>query len=103
MALSKLRSLQKGNTYPVQMERKGVDEVMFIEASPKFKSINVYDATMSSVKTTDLLIDVKKQEKEAAPDFEDSKKKDLKKGEKQSDVNGAPSQSVKPPRSRPRI
>jgi len=47
-----LRSLQKGNTYPVQMERKGVDEIMFIEASPKFKSINVYDATMSSVKTT---------------------------------------------------
>lgn len=50
-----LKSLRKGNTYPVEVEWKGKDEVMFIEASPKFKSINVHDASMGLIKNDDLL------------------------------------------------
>ena len=49
-----MKSLQKGNQYPVSMERGGMEVVMFVEASPKFKSINVYDASLSSVKSEEL-------------------------------------------------
>jgi hypothetical protein len=70
-----LKSLQKGNTYPVEIQRKGLDEVMFIEANPKFKSINVYDLTMSSVKTTDLLKSDQKQVNGNEVSGDDGKKK----------------------------
>lgn len=59
-----LKSLQKGNQYPVSMERNGLEEIMFVEANPKFKSINVYDASMSSVKTKDLLLPSKEKKEE---------------------------------------
>ena len=70
-----LKSLRKGNTYPVEVERNGKSEIMFVEASPKFKSINVYDASMSLVKNADRLIDGKKQGKGKEPEPEQSKKK----------------------------
>lgn len=98
-----LKSLQKGNTYPVQMERKGMDEIMFIEANPKFKSINVYDATMSSVKTTELLKSEQKQGNGLEEKADESKKKDLTKGEKQTGVEDSQAQSQQKVRSRPRI
>lgn len=98
-----LKSLQKGNTYPVVMERKGMEEVMFIEANPKFKSINVYDATMSSVKTSELLKIDQKQFNGIESAVDDGKKKDLKKGEKQTAMDDSPGQSPKKARSRPRI
>lgn len=98
-----MKSLQKGNTYPVVMERKGMEEVMFIEANPKFKSINVYDATMSSVKTSEVLKTEQKQDNALKSGEEDSKKKDLKKGEKQESAEDSIGQTQKKPRSRPRI
>jgi hypothetical protein len=97
-----LKSLQKGNTYPVVMERKGMEEVMFIEANPKFKSINAYDATMSSVKTNELLKNDSKQETGMGSASEEGKKKDLKKGEKQ-ELEPTLSQSVRKPRKGPKI
>lgn len=70
-----LKSLQKGNTYPVEIQRKGLDDMMLIEANPKFKSINVYDLTMSSVKTTDLLKSDQKQVNGNEVSGDDGKKK----------------------------
>lgn len=74
-----LKSLQKGNTYPVVMERKGMEEVMFIEANPKFKSINVYDASMNSVKNTEILEAKKSTSQDKKEGMDSDKKKDLKK------------------------
>lgn len=98
-----LKSLQKGNTYPVEMERNGKNEIMFIEASPKFKSINVYDSNMGSVKTADLLKTEQKPVNGLESGGDDSKKKDLKKGEKQTGMDDSPAQSPKKAQSRPRI
>jgi hypothetical protein len=61
-----MKALQKGNTYPVEMEKGGREEIMFIEANPKFKSINVYDVQMNSVKSNELL--VKGQENSTSDD-----------------------------------
>lgn len=77
-----IKALQKGNTYPVVMERKGLDEVMFIEANPKFKSINVYDASMSSLKNSELLKNEQKKDNGLEQKEVDLKKKGLKKTEK---------------------
>ncbi|MBS4041004.1 MAG: hypothetical protein KGZ81_10455 [Flavobacteriales bacterium] len=89
-----VKALQKGNTYPVVMERKGMEEVMFLEANPKFKSINVYDASMNSVKTTELLI--KDQKPSARQESEElsGKKKDLKQGENREAPEPTLSQAV---------
>lgn len=64
------KAVKKGNNYPVTMERGGKEEVMFIEANPKFKSINVYDSEMRTVKTNDLKMDKGESQ-------EDSKKKEV--------------------------
>ncbi|GAB2632874.1 hypothetical protein [Belliella aquatica] len=65
-----LKAVSKGNIYPVTMERGGKEEIMFIEANPKFKSINVYDSEMRTVKTNDLKLDKGEGQ-------EESKKKDV--------------------------
>ncbi len=54
-----LKALSKGNVYPVVMEAQGREEVMFLTANPKFKSVNVYDVQMKPVKTSDLRLDNK--------------------------------------------
>ncbi|TVP52479.1 MAG: hypothetical protein EA341_03225 [Mongoliibacter sp.] len=51
-----LKAVQKGNQYPVTMQKDGKEETMYVEANPKFKSLNVYDAQMRTVKTNDLLL-----------------------------------------------
>lgn len=83
-----VKALQKGNTYPVVMDKAGKEEVMFIEANPKFKSINVYDSQMNSVKSNELM--VKGSEK---PDLDD-KKKDLTEGMKANRPEGSVDQKV---------
>ncbi|WP_288373871.1 hypothetical protein [uncultured Algoriphagus sp.] len=79
-----LKSLKKGNTYPVVMERKGMEEIMFVEANPKFKSINVYDVNMNSVKNSEIL----GAKQTVSPDQKEclgtDKKKELNKQEKTS-------------------
>ena len=96
-----VRSLQKGNTYPVQMSRDGKDEIMFIEANPRFKSINVYDVSMSTVKTTELLGKETKQSTGDQQDQTTSKKKDLK--ESHSEAEPTLSEAKAKVKSRPRI
>lgn len=61
-----VKAFEKGNVYPVTMERGGMEEVMFISANPKFKSVNVYDAEMKTVMTKDLQVGKEvKQDREA--------------------------------------
>lgn len=83
-----MKALQKGNTYPIVMDKAGREEVMFIEANPRFKSINVYDSQMNSVKSNELM--VKGSEK---PDLND-KKKDLTEGMKANRPEGSVDQKV---------
>lgn len=45
-----LKSLQKGNVQSVTFTKDGKEEKMFIEANPQYKTINVYDAHMKSVR-----------------------------------------------------
>jgi len=39
-------SLQKGNRQSVTFIKEGNEQKMFIEANPRFKSLNVYDSNM---------------------------------------------------------
>ncbi|MCH7415270.1 hypothetical protein MM213_17350 [Belliella sp. R4-6] len=66
-----VKAVSKGNTYPVTMQKDGKEEIMFIEANPKFKSVNVYDAQMRTVKTNDLKLN------KEGNGMDESKKKDL--------------------------
>ncbi|MDQ2753287.1 MAG: hypothetical protein M3R72_09730 [Bacteroidota bacterium] len=45
-----IRSLEKGNLQVVTFERNEKDERMFIEANPKFKTLNIYDSKMNRMK-----------------------------------------------------
>ena len=45
-----IKSLEKGNLQAVTFGQKGKEERMFIEANPKFKTLNVYDGGMKRVK-----------------------------------------------------
>jgi len=44
-----LKSLAKGNTTAVTFAKDNKEEKMFIEANPKFKSVDIYDAQMRKV------------------------------------------------------
>ncbi|RYD59152.1 MAG: hypothetical protein EOP56_02670 [Sphingobacteriales bacterium] len=44
-----MRSLQKGNIQSVTFLKDGKEERMFLEANPRFKSVNLYDAHMKKV------------------------------------------------------
>lgn len=59
-----IKALQKGNQYPVTMDRGGREEIMFLEASPRFKSVNIYDLNMATVKTSEVKIEATKSPSE---------------------------------------
>jgi hypothetical protein len=44
-----MASLRKGNLQSVIIEKEGRPELVFIEANPKFKSINMYDSNMQPI------------------------------------------------------
>ena len=98
-----IKSLQRGNIYPVEIERKGKGEVMFIETGPKFKSINVYDMCMILIRNTNLLTIVQKKGGGAQPRPEEPKNKDLKQGKKQAGVEDSASQADRKARSWPNL
>ncbi|WP_439879753.1 hypothetical protein ACSX1A_11250 [Pontibacter sp. MBLB2868] len=50
-----LQRLKKGNLYPVTVQQDGKEVTRFLEASPKFKTINVYDEQLHKVKRETLL------------------------------------------------
>jgi hypothetical protein len=46
-----LESLEKGNRQAVTFTKDGTEQRMFIEANPKFKTINIYDNAMQRVQS----------------------------------------------------
>jgi hypothetical protein len=55
------RSLKKGNTQQITVERNGEDKKYFIAASPQFKTVDLYDHQMKKVKREELLKPEQKQ------------------------------------------
>lgn len=49
------RSLKKGNTQQITVERNGEDKKYFIAASPQFKTVDLYDHQMKKIKREELL------------------------------------------------
>lgn len=47
-----INSLKKGNLQSVTFEKEGKEEKHYIEANPKFKTINVYDSNMAKMDKT---------------------------------------------------
>lgn len=70
------RSLKKGNTQQITVERNGEEKKYFIAASPQFKTVDLYDHQMKKIKREELLqpeqkksndLKTKQQQKEALP------------------------------------
>ncbi len=72
-----VRSLEKGNLQMVTLETPAKDIKVFIEASPQFKSVNLYD---SSLKRLD---QQQRQELMQSPQMKDKLKQDVKKSASQ--------------------
>ncbi|MFA6245347.1 MAG: hypothetical protein WC615_00310 [Mucilaginibacter sp.] len=49
------RSLRKGNTQQITLERNGEDKKYFIAASPQFKTVDLFDHQMKKIKREELL------------------------------------------------
>jgi hypothetical protein len=52
--MSLIESLQRGNREAVTIVKDGSEQKLFIEASPRFKSLNLYDGDMKRVNIKDL-------------------------------------------------
>ena len=55
------RSLKKGNTQQITVERNGEEKKYFISASPQFKTVDLYDHQMKKIKREELLKPEQKQ------------------------------------------
>jgi hypothetical protein len=55
------RSLKKGNTQQITVERNGEEKKFFISASPQFKTVDLYDHQQKKIKREELLEPVQKQ------------------------------------------
>lgn len=78
-----LNSLKKGNVQSVTFEQNGNSETRYIEANPRARTINVYDAQMQPILDT-------KQAKNIAPEKAETT------GEKQSQKNKVESSEEEP-------
>lgn len=81
-----LNSLKKGNVQSVTFEQNNKSETRYIEANPRTRTINVYDAQMQPILDT-------KQAKSIAPDQSEAK------SEKQSQKNKADGTEEEPKES----
>jgi hypothetical protein len=78
-------SLNKGNRQSVTFIENGIEQKHFIEANPKFKSINVYDGNMQRIVTSQ-----SKGERESQGETNSSKQQVKKESQKQSDADDTP-------------
>jgi hypothetical protein len=53
-SISLIESLQRGNREAASIAKDGSEQKLFIEASPRFKSLNLYDDNMKRVTMKDL-------------------------------------------------
>ncbi len=88
-----IKSLEKGNLQAVTFEGNGKDERMFIEANPKFKTLNIYNNEMKrmkkNVETQESKNSFKQQKNgmDKADDSKTAKKKSSKKVSAKADDN----------------
>ncbi|MES2108558.1 MAG: hypothetical protein V4577_07420, partial [Bacteroidota bacterium] len=77
------RSLKKGNSQQVTVEREGKEQKYFISANPQFKTVDVLDHQMKKIKREELLQPEQKQsnnqkqgkqQKEGLPEKKQSKR-----------------------------
>jgi hypothetical protein len=78
-------SLNKGNRQSVTFIENGIEQKHFIEANPKFKSINVYDGNMQRIVTSQ-----SKGERESQGETNSSKQQVKKESQKQTDADDTP-------------
>jgi hypothetical protein len=79
------RSLRKGNTQQITVDRNGEDKKYFIAASPQFKTVDLFDHQMKKIKREELL----------KPEQKQTTTKTQKKGEQQKEDAPAKKQSSK--------
>jgi hypothetical protein len=79
------RSLKKGNTQQITVERNGEDKKYFIAASPQFKTVDLFDHQMKKMKREELL----------KPEQKPTTSKSQKKGEQQKEDAPTKKQSRK--------
>jgi hypothetical protein len=78
-----LESLRKGNRQSVEFMGDGKEQKMFIEANPRFKSINIYDSSMQRIHSQ-----VQKEERTPEQSIQQkATKKDQKQGEEKGISN----------------
>ena len=75
-----IESLERGNRQSVTLVMQGKDQKVFIEAAPKFKSLNFYEASGQRIRT-DKLYESTSQEQSVKQD----KKENLKQGGEDDD------------------
>ena len=87
-------SLQRGNRQSVTVQHEGKEQKVFIEASPQFKSLNIYDSSMKRMnapalyekkgegETTKVAIKKEAAKTKAGDDDEEGPKQTQKKGRK---------------------
>jgi hypothetical protein len=80
-----MESLAKGNRQSVVFIENGNEQKRFIEANPKFKSINVYDGNMQQVVNKQ-----SKGERETQGETNNNKQETKRENQKQSDADDAP-------------
>jgi hypothetical protein len=74
-----MHSLRKGNLQSVSIEKEGMVSKMFVEASPQFKSVNLYDANLKRVPKENLEM-YRSKEQAQAMEVKQEKKQELKPG-----------------------
>jgi hypothetical protein len=83
-----MESLQRGNRQAVTFNKEGTEQRMYIEANPRFKSINVYDSSMQRVHS-------QSQKEKDAPEHsvkQDAKKENRKQEADEGEVFDQPKQ-----------
>ena len=96
-----IQSLQKGNMQAVNIEKGGSTHLMFIEANPQFKSVNLYDGQMKRVQKETLgqyqrveQSQRKEVEQEQKPEMKEAVKKSIKQNNGE-DFNGSKKKSTR--------
>ena len=89
-------SLQRGNRQSVTLQHEGKEQKVFIEASPQFKSLNIYDSSMKRInapalyekkgegESTKVAVNKEATKTKAGDDEEDGPKQTQKKSRKKS-------------------
>ncbi len=78
-----IESLKKGNLQSATFQKDGVDQKHYIEASPQFKTINVYDSSMQRVDNRQV-----KSEKQSVEQGQSTKQEAKKEKQAVSDDDG---------------